>query len=188
MAVLITRRAIRSIRGLYFQSTRGHINRVEETTSLVDSLISIVNAERFKSSSNTRGVLSEWRRRGYTVLETNYNFIRKFDASVNGEIPTQKKQSSRSDFKRKWYFACVLDSATNTIYIADAVYAPYIDRVVRNLPLATNFMLAMRSLISRRNNANIKQLKIPFKESRIRITESMLKEIITEVIRKVLRT
>lgn len=186
MAVLITRRAVQSIRGLYFQSTRNHINRVAETSSLVDSLISIVNAERFTASSNARGILGEWRRLGYTVLETKHNFIRKFDASANSEITTQKKQTSRKDFKRKWYFACVLDSATNTIYIADAVFAPYIDRVLRNLPLASNFMLAMRSLISRRNNANIRQLKIPFKESRIRITESRLKQIITEAIKRVL--
>lgn len=179
MAVLITNRAKQSIRGLYFQSTRGNLNRREETLSLLDALIAIVENTPLKSSANSMGVLSNWRSKGYTILETSHNFIRKMDKNAKTPFLKAKRQTSKSDNKRKWYFACVVDSATNTTHIADAVFAPYLDRVRKELPSAISFTAAMRGLVTRT------AAKAP-STSTIQIKESDLRMLIRESLRRIL--
>ena len=183
MKLLITKRAKQSIRGLYLQALRKSLNKYVELNSLLSSFECLMNDKPLIASFKNDGVIAEWREKGYSIFETEYNFVRKQDKG-NGDVQLAfKKAKSKDDYKRKWYFAGLYDSRRRTLYIADAVYAPYINRPKKELPSAYNFMLAMRSLISRQYNAKVKQLNLPFtNESKVRIGLNEIKQIICEAI------
>ena len=183
MKLLITKRAKQSIRGLYLQALRKSLNKYVELNSLLSSFECLMNDKPLIASFKNDGVIAEWREKGYSIFETEYNFVRKQDKG-NGDVKLAfKKAKSKDDYKRKWYFAGLYDSRRRTLYIADAVYAPYINRPKKELPSAYNFMLAMRSLISRQYNAKVKQLNLPFtNESKIRIGLNEIKQMICEAV------
>lgn len=159
MAVRITNRARKSIRNLYWRSTRKNIQRRQETKSLVDAMIKLVNTTPLVISSENRGILSLWRSKGYTIYESTHCFVRY--ASGVGCKP----MDSRKNMKRKWYFACVVDAINNIVYIVNAVFARYVDRLEDDTPTATKFMSAMKAIETRRRNKQAQQLTIQFPET-----------------------
>lgn len=185
MAIIITNRAKQSIRGLYFQSTRNSINRRYETLSLITSLEQTMLSTPLKVTTTRRGVLIDWESKGYTIVETTFCFTRRTNTVI------QKRQNTKKTIARKWYFACVYDVSRGDVYIADAVFAKYVERQRIALPMAVNFLSAMRGVITRREkqNAKEKELLLPLKEYKqikYRISESILRQIIRESIYRVL--
>lgn len=185
MAVIITNRAKKNIRGLYWRSTRGSLNRTQETKSLVDTMISLINTTPLIVSKESRGILGIWKNKGYTIFESTHCFIRR---SNGAEF---KQMSSRKDMRRKWYFACVVDIATNTVYIVNAVFVKYVDRLLDDTPLATKFISAIKGIETKRKKREAAklQLTIPFEENKmhiLRLTEAQFKRMLTECITKII--
>lgn len=178
---IITNRAKKSIRNLYWRSTRKSIQRKQETKSLVDAMLELVDATPLVPSSESRGVLGIWKSKGYTIFESTHCFVRY--SSGIGYKPIDNKKN----LKRKWYFACVVDYRRNTIYIVNAVFAKYIDRLTDNTPTAMRFMSAMKGVITKRNkrDAERRQLALQFSENESK--HYKLQKLISECIDRYLR-
>jgi len=73
---IITNRAKKSIRNLYWRSTRKSIQRNQETKSLVDAMVELVDVTPLSPSSESRGVLGVWKNKGYTIFESTHCFVR----------------------------------------------------------------------------------------------------------------
>lgn len=184
MAIKITKRARNSIRNLYWESTRKSIQRRLETKSLVDAMTSLINTTPIIPSKNTNGVLKLWIDKGYSIFETTHVFIRQSTGI------RCKEMSSKRDINRKWYFACVNDLPNDEVYIVNAVYAKYIDRMMDDTPTALRFLRAMKGVQTRRRKkeAQDRQLNIPFQESVLYRNKSheRLTQIINEEIHRVM--
>lgn len=181
MAVRLTNRAKKSIRDFYWRSTRKSIQRKKETKSLVDAMFTLVKNAPLIPSNENRGILRVWRNKGYSIYESTHCFIRR--SSYIG----LKKMDTSKNLKRKWYFACVIDAKSNTVYIVNAVFARYVDRMVDNTPTATRFLSAMKGIATKQRNqiAKQQQLTIPFHENESVINS--MNQIISEVINQYLK-
>ena len=181
MAVIITNRAKKSIRDLYWRSARKSIQRKKETKSLVDAMLTLVKTTPLIPSNENRGILRVWRSKGYAIYETTHCFIRH-----SNYIGLKKMDTSKS-LKRKWYFACARDINNDTVYVVNAVFARYVDRMVDNTPTATRFLSAMKGIATKQRNqiAKQQQLTIPFPENECII--NAMNQIITEVINQYLK-
>jgi len=181
MAIIITNRAKKSIRDFYWRIARKSIQRRLDTKSLVDAMITLVNTTPLIPSNENRGVLKLWKDKGYTIYESTHCFIRR------SNYIGLKQMNTPNSLKRKWYFACVIDAKTDTVYIVNAVFAKYIDRIVDNTPLARTFFSAIKGLETKRRNqiAKKQQLTIPFPENES-VVNSM-NQIIFEVINQYLK-
>ena len=187
MAVVINRRAKKSIRNLYWASTRKSIQRRRETKSLVDAMVKLMNTTPLVVSKENRGVLKLWRNKGYTIYETTHCFVR-YSNGIDC-----KPMKSRKSMKRKWYFACVMDMTNNVVYIVNSVFSRYVDRLDNDTPTALKFMGVMKGIETKRKReeAEKRQLKIQFPEHKQlninKLTEVDLHRIVRESVNKVLR-
>lgn len=181
MAVRITNRAKKSIRNLYWRSTRNSIQRKAETKSLVDAMIELVDTTPLIPSKENRGILSIWKSKGYSIFESTHCFIRY----ANGIecVP----MNSRKTLKRKWYFACVVDSAHNIVYVVNAVFAKYVDRVYDDTPTAFKFMSAIKGLETRRKNKEAASRQLRFMFSENKSSTKSINRIISETINNYLK-
>ena len=140
MAVIITKRAKKNIRNLYWSSTKESIQRRRETKSLVDAMIELINTTPLVVSKENRGILKQWRSKGYTIYESTHYFVR-----YSNGIEC-KPMKSRKSMARKWYFACVMDVVNNVVYVVNSVFAKYVDRLNDDTPTAMKFMSAMKGI------------------------------------------
>jgi hypothetical protein len=145
--------------------------------------------------------LNIWKRKGYTIYESTHYFVRQ---SSGVEC---KPMNSKNSLKRKWYFACVIDLRNNNVYVVNAVYSKYLDRLIDDTPTATRFISAMKGAYTRKKKKEAKkrQLKINFPENKIgklpnkalfennnmkrliRLTEGDLHRVIKRCVNQVLR-
>lgn len=178
---IITNRAKKSIRNLYWRSTQKSIQRKAETKSLVDAMVELVDTTPLSPSNESRGVLGIWKSKGYTIYESTHCFVRKTSGI------RCKPMDSKQNLKRKWYFACVVDIRRNTVYIVNAVFAKYIDRLTDNTPTAIKFMNAMKGIYTRRSKQDTerRQLTIPFPENESK--KYLLKKLVNECVDRCLR-
>ena len=188
MAVIITKRAKKNIRNLYWSSTRDSIQRRQETKSLVDAMIELISTTPLAVSKENRGILKQWRNKGYTICESTHYFVR-YSNGIECKL-----MKSRKSMARKWYFACVIDVVNNIVYVVNSVFAKYVDRLNDDTPTAIKFMNAMKGIETKRKKkeAENMQLKIPFPENiqykkLMRLTEQDLHWIVVESVNKVLR-
>ena len=182
---IITNRAKKSIRNLYWRSTRKSIQRKQETKSLVDAMLELVDTTPLVPSSESRGILGIWKNKGYTIFESTHCFIR-YSSGIGC-----KPMDNKKNLKRKWYFACVVDYRRNTIYIVNAVFAKYIDRLTDNTPTAMKFMTAMKGVITKRNKVDAERrqltLQFPENESKHYKLQQLINECVDECLRKFLK-
>lgn len=178
MAVIITRRARQHIRGLYFRSNRKNINIRMEVRSLIDAIEELVTNGQIIPSSNRKGILSIWDSQGYSIFEVCDIFTRKSFGNKYNNLLSKKQKA------RKWYFACVIDS--NNLYIVDAVFCKYLDRITAPIPFAMKFISAMKGRVTRQKKQNAKKMQytiqFPIDECKYKISQ-----IITETIRTFIR-
>lgn len=183
---VITRRAKNNIRNLYWRSTRKSIQRKQETKSLVDAMIELVNSTPLSPSYENRGILGVWKNKGYTIFESTHCFVKKSNGIKC------KPMNSKKNLERKWYFACVVDIRRNTIYIANAVFAKYTDRLVDDdTPTAIKFMNAIKGNHTKQSiqDAERRQLTIPFpkNESKQSCLQQLINECVEECLNKYLK-
>ena len=144
-----------------------------ETKSLLDAMLKLVDSTPLMPSNECRGILNIWKRKGYTIYESTHYFVRQ---SSGIEC---KPMNSKNNLKRKWYFACVVDVRNNNVYVVNAVYSKYIDRLADDTPTAIRFMSAMKGVYTRikKQEAGKRQMKINFPEN---INRKLLNQALLE--------